>query len=1363
MKRFISLLLSLVVTITMTTFVFAPVNALPQTGEVIYVMSDGKGNGETPESPMGSISTAVSNLQKLGGGTVVLVGPVYISGNITLGGGAFGTPVKITSSYGNTNYGNDNYAGIVFKKQWSTISLKSEIIFDDIYIYSNASYCFFYANGYPLTMGRGVRVILDPGFDKNDFRNYPGIFGGSSQDLGSNSNFPANTSLTILSGTYSQIYAGGNGTAEKPRPANDASLSLGSDVKVLEHNAKKSGWYSKGVGCEIDGEKVLIFNGEKNTDINIPSDVKCVITSSGNGYVQGVSMGNVNLWADSGYGAKIGDNIYPNGSYSFTGDELNVIFVQSDVNKMSELDAKSPKLPNVFPGVYIKGYDNGNGTFSFKPAGNITIGEVATIITRLITDEESIKGQYTTEKAKAEDWFYHNVAYLDSFGYFNAFENFDGTRAITRAEFVNLISRVKRLIARSNEIKFSDVSENYKYYNDIKLATTSKIVNGYDNGDGSFSFRPENPITRAEVVTVINRVFDIADLAPLNYKGLIPAFTDVKEEHWASFQIVAAAGGKEKPRTDIYGTGIVEYKVDGPVIYTRDGAPATNDGLTPDTAVSYGKALGYTHNGGTIVVCGPVTFSGNGYFTDDNTDKTVLITSVYDGVDYRVKEGASLVFNGDWKACIPGGDLIIDNIAIVSKGRFNSIYADNHKVIFGKDVVCVTDGEKAEHLTLYAGAAAGLGASRNYIGNTAATLANRGVYVGNLEVHGGSWTLVTGGGTGNEQNPRENYATVVTVGENASPLSINAGSKEGFAKVRGKRVLILDNFGTTISNADYDFVVAISGKASADVISISEQNVTLKISTDDGGSIQGLSADGTYVIDKDGVLMVDATTDVASAAYIEKSDTVLQISPSVEYVSDAYFAELDQKETEMKNAIINSKTTGIAPADGKTAYYVSADGNDENDGKSPETAWKSIDKVNRTAMYAGDVVFFRRGDIWRNVLLATKAGVTYSAYGEGAKPILTRSPFDGAKHGSWSLVEGYNNIYVYSEPFVYDVGQLVFNEGTFTDIYANKLCFDYNSDKLPVDSAGAVVENAMKYLEGDLWFWHDLGGPVNKNDAGGLLYVRSDSGNPAQRFDNIEFSQASTTITLGLNNVTIDNLDIRYSGSHAIGGSNSTVTFKNILIQNCTLYWIGGSIQGYSGNKNYVRLGNGVEIFGGVDTYSVNSCYIDQIFDAAVTHQITDSYTNDFVMNNITYSNNLILNAVYSIEHFMRNVTGSKRSLTNILYKNNICRYAGYGFGQTRPDKSAPAHIRSGGLVSLTANFVIEGNVFDRSTYDMFKLQTGGDEEIQWRNNTYIQKAGASYGLVKNKPVEYTPSAIKGSVASSFKSAEIGGNYLYTK
>ena len=111
---------------------------------------------------------------------------------------------------------------------------------------------------------------------------------------------------------------------------------------------------------------------------------------------------------------------------------------------------------------------------------------------------------------------------------------------------------------------------------------------------------------------------------------------------------------------------------------------------------------------------------------------------------------------------------------------------------------------------------------------------------------------------------------------------------------------------------------------------------------------------------------------------------------------------------------------------GKT-YYVSQNGDDNNDGLSPKTAWKTIQKVNDSPIADGDAVLFERGGIYRGMILCD-SNVTYSAYGKGPKPVITCSPENGAGKEKWRLLPGTDNIWVYYKELP-ETGLIIFDDG----------------------------------------------------------------------------------------------------------------------------------------------------------------------------------------------------------------------------------------------------------------------------------------------------------------------------------------------
>ena len=79
-----------------------------------------------------------------------------------------------------------------------------------------------------------------------------------------------------------------------------------------------------------------------------------------------------------------------------------------------------------------------------------------------------------------------------------------------------------------------------------------------------------------------------------------------------------------------------------------------------------------------------------------------------------------------------------------------------------------------------------------------------------------------------------------------------------------------------------------------------------------------------------------------------------------------------------------------------TNYYVAANGNDRNSGRSTSSPWKSLAKVNAMmgSFRAGDVIYFRRGDTFTGELLVKASGssgspLRFTAYGSGDKPIIS--------------------------------------------------------------------------------------------------------------------------------------------------------------------------------------------------------------------------------------------------------------------------------------------------------------------------------------------------------------------------------------
>lgn len=456
------------------------------------------------------------------------------------------------------------------------------------------------------------------------------------------------------------------------------------------------------------------------------------------------------------------------------------------------------------------------------------------------------------------------------------------------------------------------------------------------------------------------------------------------------------------------------------------------------------------------------------------------------------------------------------------------------------------------------------------------------------------------------------------------------------------------------------------------------------------------------------------------------------------------------RKNEILSAIDNIKITG-------TAYFISNDGNDNNDGLSPETAWKTPQKVSEmmTVLRFGDGVFFRRGDTFRGTV-KTAAGVTYAAFGSGEKPKLygADSALDNAE--LWVEVDAPHHIWKWKKKIL-DVGTIVFNGG---EKHSYKLIPSYIGGKFVCredENRSFDIANEMKHNLDMYWHFDEMlttrkcrgqsfPVPDITADSFGELYLRCDEGNPSKVFESIEPIVRRHGFIVGENeNVHIDNFCIRYFAQHGISAGGDCV--KGLRVSNCEIGWIGGSIQHYFGtDPNYpeglrgtvTRYGNGVELYGGCDGYTVENCYVYECYDAGMTHQVT---TNGkfHSMKNVVYKNNVVENCVYSVEYFLqKNLGDTKSFMENIEIVDNILCASGYGWGQQRHNKHTPAHIKGWSYINTARDYTICGNIFDRSAYRMLHLVAEDKNSCpKMYNNTYIQHRGGMLGQYgENKKIE---------------------------
>ena len=182
---------------------------------------------------------------------------------------------------------------------------------------------------------------------------------------------------------------------------------------------------------------------------------------------------------------------------------------------------------------YLFGYPDG----TFGPENNMTRAEVAQMFYNLLLDQD-VEITKTFDDVPANAWYTKAVNTLASLDIISGVgdNKFEPERSITRAEFTAMAMKFA-VGGEEGENIFSDVDEDDWFYD----AVVNSIQYGWIHGYGDGTFRPNNPITRAEVTAIVNNMLGRAadeDFVDEHAEELTQ-FSDI-EKHWAYYHIVEA-------------------------------------------------------------------------------------------------------------------------------------------------------------------------------------------------------------------------------------------------------------------------------------------------------------------------------------------------------------------------------------------------------------------------------------------------------------------------------------------------------------------------------------------------------------------------------------------------------------------------------------------------------------------------------------------------------------------------------------------------------------------------------------------------------------------------------------------------------
>lgn len=292
-------------------------------------------------------------------------------------------------------------------------------------------------------------------------------------------------------------------------------------------------------------------------------------------------------------------------------------------------------------------------------------------------------------------------------------------------------------------------------------------------------------------------------------------------------------------------------------------------------------------------------------------------------------------------------------------------------------------------------------------------------------------------------------------------------------------------------------------------------------------------------------------------------------------------------------------------------FYVSAQGDDRDDGRTPLSPWRTLEKVNGFTFQPGDRLRFRCGDTFYGPL-------NIRANRMDGGPACTIEPYGGDIRNMPKL-----SCYKIIRPEVWaDMGGGVWrveinNPAQITGNVTTVGADGANIGFLNVD--GKLYANkspSLSNLRRD-WDFH--------SDGASFLYVKS-TRNPGQRASSI--MAAPRVVAIGDSpSMRYRYLDITGAGGHGVRWAGRS----DIDMRFCHIHEIGGSY-----HAAQTRYGNGAEIWVGCSNISVSDCLLGDIYDTATTAQGFPVQTPGAGWNRISLNDNFAYRCAQAFEVWAR-------------------------------------------------------------------------------------------------------------------------------
>ena len=382
--------------------------------------------------------------------------------------------------------------------------------------------------------------------------------GGKKTTVTFEANYRSSNAITVTFKVVHGTWSNGSSSNIEVTVPKDGSLTTSQIPTGMKPDPgyKKTGSWdtTPNTTRKLNSNVTYTYTFTKSGDTE-PEDEDCILYFESNGGTEFKKIDNgndsfrINPYSDSEYG----QHIPSRPGYRFTGwyrdeDLENRISESTKININSIMTIyagwERTSVPSMLNGddhyAYIQGYADG----TVRPNANITRAQVATIFFRLL--DEDVRSDYLTTyntfpDVNADYWANTAISTMASLGVINGRNSglFDPDAYITRAEFAAICARFDD----SNVSGFDSFTDTFGHWAEEEIGRAAALgwIQGYDDG----TFRPNQYITRAQAVTMINRVLcrlpeDEDDLLP----GM-SVWTDCREGDWCYLAIQEATNSHD--------------------------------------------------------------------------------------------------------------------------------------------------------------------------------------------------------------------------------------------------------------------------------------------------------------------------------------------------------------------------------------------------------------------------------------------------------------------------------------------------------------------------------------------------------------------------------------------------------------------------------------------------------------------------------------------------------------------------------------------------------------------------------------------------------------------------------------------------